>query len=280
MIDERTFVVADKGAESSIVFRVGQGIQQGTVTSPILYSLYASDILQTYGLNKEEGMNALAFADDLIAYTTGSKIYEIEDNLEDLMRRIYYYYQTWKLKINLDKCETILFRPPITNKNSHLSGKWKQFQIRMNGIDIPHKREVKYLGIFLDDRLLFNKLIHLDHKLEKANKAFIALKGLFFNAHIDRSPEAFPFLDARGFIQDDNDIPILYHIGRNRNNKKILIDPLLDIRRLNSNLRYNKAFFRKKSRGKARLEKKQLIYLTLLVFDTSRISISTFLSNN
>ena len=68
-------------------------------------------------------------------------------------------------------------------------------------------------------------------------------------------PEAFPFLDTRGFIQDDNDIPILYHISRNRNNKKILIDPLLDIRRLNSNWRYNKAFFRKKWRGKVRLEK-------------------------
>ena len=369
MIDGRTFVITDKGTESSIEFKVKQGIQQGTVTSPILYSLYASDILKTHGLNKEKGKSALAFADYLIVYTTGSKIYEIENKLEEIMDRIHTYYNRWKLKINLDKCETILFRPPITNKNRYLSGKWKKFQIRVNRINIPHKREVKYLGITLDDRLLFNK--HLDNKLVKANKAFMALKELFFNAHLNprlkilsyctlirpiitygcsiwfnqsastmealriferkclractglyRSPEsnylkyisnsklynsakisridcfilnlirkyyiqvvqitenslifgsvypneqyfektlktgfippeAFPFMDAHGLIQDNSKIPILYHIGRNRNNKKILLDPLLDLRHLNANWRYNRAFFRKKWKGEARPE--------------------------
>ena len=116
MIDGRTFVIADKGSESSVVFKIGQGIQQGTVTSPILYNLYASAILKDHGLNNEKGTNALAFADDLIVYKTGSKIKEIENKLENLMKRIQYFYITWKLKINLDKCETILFRPPISKK--------------------------------------------------------------------------------------------------------------------------------------------------------------------
>ena len=67
-------------------------------------------------------------------------------------------------------------------------------------------------------------------------------------------PEACPCMDARGYIQDNNQVPILYHIGRNRNNKKVLIDPLLDIRQLNDNWRFNKAFFRKKWKGEARPE--------------------------
>ena len=371
MIEGRTFVIADKGSESSIVFKVGQGIQQGTVTSPILYNLYASDILKKNGLNNSKGTNALAFADDLIVYTAGSKVYEIKDKLEDLMGRIQFYYNQWKLRINLNKCETILFRPPISKKTGYLAkGKWKKFQIQVNNINIPHKREVKYLGIILDDRLLFNK--HLDHKLAKANKAFIALKGLFCNAHIDprlkilsyctlirpiitygcsiwfnqsasameavriferkclractglyRSPEsnylkyisnsklynsakisridcfilnlirkyyiqvvkitenslifgsvypneqyfektlktgfippeAFIYMDARGLIQDANNVPSLYHLGRNKNNKKISIDPLLDIRNLSNHWRYNKALFKKKWKGEARPEK-------------------------
>ena len=109
MIDGRTFVITDKGSESSNVFKVRQGIQQGTVTSPILYSLYTSDILKTHGLNKEWGKSALAFADDLIVYTTGPKINEIKYKLKKTMGQIHGYYNRWKLKINPDKCETILF---------------------------------------------------------------------------------------------------------------------------------------------------------------------------
>ena len=33
-------------------------------------------------------------------------------------------------------------------------------------------------------------------------------------------PEAFPYLDAKGYIQDINNIPTIYHIPRHKNIKK------------------------------------------------------------
>lgn len=50
-------------------------------------------------------------------------------------------------------------------------------------------------------------------------------------------PEAFLFLDKNGLIQDDNNIPVIYHIPRHKNIKKIeypqkmncLTDTLIEI---------------------------------------------------
>ena len=68
------------------------------------------------------------------------------------------------------------------------------------------------------------------------------------------SSEAFPFMEARGLIQDNNRVPILYYMNRHRSNKRILIDTLLGMRTMSNNWRFNKAFFRKKWKGEARLE--------------------------
>ena len=41
-------------------------------------------------------------------------------------------------------------------------------------------------------------------------------------------PEAFVYLDGNGYIQNEEAVPILYHIPRHRANKKILYQPIRD----------------------------------------------------
>ena len=66
------------------------------------------------------------------------------------------------MKINLNKCETILFRPPVGKCNSNIKRNWKAFNIKsLNNKLIPNKQIVKYLGIHLDKFLYFNDHINL-----------------------------------------------------------------------------------------------------------------------
>ena len=127
-----------------MVFQVKNGLQQGTVNSPILFNIYISNILELFELNKTKDKGALAFADDLIVYISGRKPSKINQSLEILVNKIHSFYDTWKLKININKYETILFRPPISNGNYNLRKNWKKFQIKVNNQIIPHKKIVRY----------------------------------------------------------------------------------------------------------------------------------------
>lgn len=275
--------------------------------------------------------------------------------MQDLFKRIYLYYHSWKLKINTSKCETILFRPRLQEANKNVRKTYKNFFIldsNKNEI-IPHKNVVKYLGINLDERLHFNR--HVEIQLNKARQAFIIHKRLFFSKHLHSKiklicyqllirpiitygcaiwynisasimekirlferkcirtclgksrtsesnytkyinnkeiydtanitridnyiiklirdhyanaitikqnslifgalypnenyfekcllsgfvpPEAFLYLDAMGYIQDKNNIPIIYHIPRHSNDKKIDYIPHLDNNDTNINWKY------------------------------------------
>lgn len=48
--------------------------------------------------------------------------------------------------------------------------------------NIPHKKIVKYLGVFIDERFKFNK--HVEIVLDKAKKAFLHNKNIFYSAKL------------------------------------------------------------------------------------------------
>lgn len=99
---------------------------------------------------------------------------------------------TWNLRINPNKCETILFRKPVVNLTSKAKAGSKDFSISAlvpgtdDRITIPHKKVVKYLGIHIDYLLRGNR--HRDIQLEEANKAFLANSRDFRNKYL--SPKA------------------------------------------------------------------------------------------
>ena len=54
MIRGRTFYVSDGDTMSRITGKVENGLQQGTISSPLLFIITNSDILHLYGLNNSE----------------------------------------------------------------------------------------------------------------------------------------------------------------------------------------------------------------------------------
>ncbi|CAK9799903.1 RNA-directed DNA polymerase from mobile element jockey [Anthophora quadrimaculata] len=163
MLHGKKFRVAKNSHASTEIFEVKNGLQQGTVNSPILFSIFISDLLNMYGLNNDTDKFAIAFADDLLIYTKDSKPSKIKTQLQDIFTKIQDYFHTWRLKINTDKCETILFRPYIS---------------KISDANADNKNIVRYLGVNIDYRL--NYYNHINIQIEKAQKAFANHKRLFY----------------------------------------------------------------------------------------------------
>ncbi|XP_076764851.1 uncharacterized protein LOC143431798 [Xylocopa sonorina] len=191
MTHGKKFFVSDKQSTSTKRFSVNNGLQQGTVNSPILFNIYLSDLLQMFGINSENNKRGIAFADDLVIYLQNPKPSLLKNQMQELFHKIQIYLSNWKLKININKCETILFRPPISKNsgaNSDVCQNSKKFQItdRTNpDIKIPHKRTVRYLGIHLDYNLNFKE--HIESQIEKAQKSFLGSRQLFYSKNLDKS---------------------------------------------------------------------------------------------
>ena len=186
MITGKSFIITDGNITLDKDFLVLNGLHQGAVLSPILFNIYTHEILKMYGINSDVNKRAIAFADDIVIYTIGKKIPEIQESLQDLFEKVQYYMHTWKLKINVLKCETILFRPPLNQSSRSARRNWRTFQIKEQkegGEPVPHKTLVKYLGFNLDQTLYFNK--HIDIQLRKATNAFSMLKRLVYNKHLN-----------------------------------------------------------------------------------------------
>ena len=119
MLHDKQFQVNESN-NISRSYKIENGLQQGTVNSSILFSI--SDLQQMYNLNNDGKKAIIAFADDnirngnirMVIYVKNNKLSVINTELQQLFNKIQEYFHTWKLKINIKKCETILFRPYIS----------------------------------------------------------------------------------------------------------------------------------------------------------------------
>ena len=116
-------------------------MRQGCNLSPLLFSLYISD-LETYLATNIAGSITLSnliaqlllFADDLVLLA------DSESGLQNSMDRLDEFCKTWDLKINIEKTKVVIFNKPRTQ---HVP----IFQIRNSTIDSD--THYKYLGIIL-----------------------------------------------------------------------------------------------------------------------------------
>lgn len=100
MMQDRKFYTVNNTSQSQRLFTIEEGLQQGTVNSPILFNIYNSDILNLSDLNSGNSTYSIAFADDLLLYCTGKQPAKLRQTLESLINKINSYYDKWNLKIN------------------------------------------------------------------------------------------------------------------------------------------------------------------------------------
>ncbi|GFV69684.1 probable RNA-directed DNA polymerase from transposon X-element [Trichonephila clavipes] len=118
---------------------LGQGVPQGSVLSPTLFSLYLAGIEKIPSVEMRVGL----FADDIVIWSSGRDLVEMERNLKNALSSFSDYALEFKLCFNPTKSIATFF---TTNKRLYSY----QPTLKMDNKNLAYEKHPKYLGYVLD----------------------------------------------------------------------------------------------------------------------------------
>jgi hypothetical protein len=184
LLYERKFIITLGGIKkSSNIFKINNGVQQGSITAPILFNLYTADLIAHKNLNSKS-TQACAYADDMIVYCSAYHVGEIQKNLQSSLDFIQNYFKLWHIEINSLKCDAILFRRPLKNATRDLKRNWRKLLVKIQNQPVKLREQIKYLGVNIDHMCYMSQ--HTKIQLEKARRAFMGARQLFYNKYLDK----------------------------------------------------------------------------------------------
>ncbi|KAI8431364.1 hypothetical protein MSG28_015900 [Choristoneura fumiferana] len=148
-----------------------QGLPQGSVLSPLLYSLYTYDMEQSVS----PFCSILQYADDLVLYTGSQSTDAASSKLNEALSYLKVWLDDHGLSLSPSKSSIVTFTRSRFIPN---------IQIQYDRDVIPCKDFVKFLGVFLDSRM--TGVPHLEYvtgKCEKGINVLRALSGVWWGAH-------------------------------------------------------------------------------------------------
>jgi hypothetical protein len=150
---------------------VRTGVPQGSVLGPTLYLLYIHD-LQHY----LPECSYKVFADDTCLLFSHQNPEALEEQMNEILIRFHNWLKRNKLAINVAKTKYMIF------KNVNKQG--IMLNIRIDQSYIEEVSSFKYLGLFIDNKLTWEK--HITHIKKKIVPLLGKLKrmGVKFNKHV------------------------------------------------------------------------------------------------
>lgn len=155
------------------------GVPQGSILGPLLFLIYINDVTDIF---KDLGVKCKLFADDMKLYFSSNNISFIEIILNKALERLSHWLDGNQMKINIDETVFMLLHDRRTKS---MKGKC---EIVMNGNIIKEVNESKYLGVIMDNNLIFdsnaiyvakkvakkiNVLFRLNHTVSNYTKSII-----------------------------------------------------------------------------------------------------------
>ena len=140
--------------------RLSEGLPQGSCISPLLFLIFINDI----DTNLHPDTLVSLFADDTAIWCQAEgddDHHKVKERMQKEMEKILQWANEWKMKINEGKTKSIL----ISTKPAEYN--WDP-KFKLNGKDVITVKEYKFLGILVDNKLMFNE--HVSETAKKCKK--------------------------------------------------------------------------------------------------------------
>ena len=143
------------------------GVPQGSNLGPILFSIYVNDFFNTYD------SAPVLYADDTCIKVEAETTNDLELLLNQAIEKASNWMKANKLTINAAKSNIMIINSSTKNKTQYLD-------VRHEGQLIEQTQNVKYLGLWIDDKLKFNVHIkNIERKIACAVGILYKLNSFF-----------------------------------------------------------------------------------------------------
>ena len=150
----------------STIRDINYGVPQGSVLGPLFFILYINDIQFVDNPN-----NIRLFADDTGIFLSHKNLNELIENSKYILKRLSLWFKDNRLTINHKKTYFSIFHSNKRNVPNELTS----IEVDEIGLKINRSQSVKYIGITLDEKLIFK-----DH-VAALIKSIIKFFGIFKN---------------------------------------------------------------------------------------------------